>query len=278
MCVKEVGLILSFLLFFSLLGINKTKPESLNIGLGSVIPASSGQWLVHSQNTGTPKTSRAYWHEDTPEPASSLDRDIELVSAIVNYEDDPKLFSAIKEMKVKFYLPLQSNVNVVIQEVSPKYNYSYREALSCNAGFDNIFKIPKIDDKKGISAQDLYVLVRIGKDNEKPKTEESVAPAIIYYSHLPETISGYSFTFKVSQTAMLNTKFQRRQRRNAKPVCTQNYPSRTPGKFTVKCDLPNEPGEYEWKADGYFLGSKRPIHQTVVFFHQPAVNGIPSRR
>ena len=92
-------------------------------------------------------------------------------------------------------------------------------------------------------------------------------------------MKGYSFTFTLRDDGAVTTKIFREGQ--DKEVFSQRI-ARQPGgrPFVVKWELANAEmaeGGYRVVLSGYFLGTNKPIQQTVRFYHQPAIAGRLSR-
>lgn len=256
-----------------LLGVSSIKPESFAVNFGAAPPYIYRPWLVSPRSIEAYKTLGTGLYRESHEPNFHSPAGIELVSAFVDDMNDNSVRQPAKKLRVMIYLKSPCIViNLSIQGVSPEYDKSFPKNLKCGDGpkdeFKDIFEV--VSDKASITPGALNVIARINGN------EEYIAPAIIYHSHQPKTIGRYGFAFKVSRTATLSVKFQRKGIPRAKPICTDSYERKTAGvPFTVVCDLSKQPpGEYEIVAKGKFLNApKQPFAKTIVFTHQPHMKG-----
>src|SRR6185295_5330436 len=66
---------------------------------------------------------------------------------------------------------------------------------------------PVLRNLPSMTLNDLGAVVRLQK--EDPSRSETVAPAVLYHSQSPSTVSGYRFSFKTNGTAYVTAKIFR---------------------------------------------------------------------
>lgn len=206
-----------------------------------------------------------------PRPVS--DYDIELISAIMNYQE--KVTQVPEYFKIKFFLDHISEVHLTVRELDYKHFYwmdKIKPSKTWRPGFNNMFTWPTrdvIQQLKGIELYDLGVVARLNR--EIPSKVEQVAPVIFYHNQFPPVINGYLFTFKTNEDARLTCSIYKEG--VAKPVFTSIFQRQRGGRpFTVRWDCKEAAeGSYKLVINGYFLDTNNPIDQTVRFIHHQRV-------
>jgi hypothetical protein len=107
-------------------------------------------------------------------------------------------------------------------------------------------------------------------DKPEPGQIEHIAPAILYQSKPPTTITGYLFTFRVNGDAKLECSIRGT---DASERVTQSIPMQPAGQpFTCRWTTDAAPqGYYRLSVRGKFLDPPDPIDLTVQFYHRPLV-------
>jgi len=114
---------------------------------------------------------------------------------------------------------------------------------------------------------DLGVLVRL--DCDQPTAEERVAPVVLYQSQAPKDVSGYVFTFKMSEG--LNLKAKIFTGTGDQPIYQQDLGNKSgPGIFDIVWSAADrQGGDYILIVSGYRLSNNEEVFQRVNFYHQP---------
>ncbi len=204
-----------------------------------------------------------------PEPVSAYD--IELISALVDYREALHHFP--DQLRLSFYLPEKSNVDLVVRELDYRLYYWLDRvkpaAIAWHAGGQNEFVwqtgavLRQLDLNFDVYA--LGALIRVNKT--APSSVEDVSPAVLYSATLPSAIRGYLFTLKVNGDARLSCSVYGEGKTN--PIATQIL-RRIPGgrPFTVPWTTAGAPnGQYKLVCSGFFLDTNQPVEQTVRFYH-----------
>jgi hypothetical protein len=204
-----------------------------------------------------------------PEPVSAYD--IELISALVDYRE--ALDHIPDQLRLSFYLPEHSNVDLVVRELDYRLYYWLDRVkpppTAWRAGGQNEFVwqtgtvLSHLD--LNFDVYELGALIRINKT--APSSVEDVSPAVLYSATLPSAIRGYLFTLKVNGDARLSCSVYREGKTN--PIATQIL-RRIPGgrPFTVPWSTVGAPnGQYRLVCNGFFLDTNQPVEQTVRFYH-----------
>jgi hypothetical protein len=205
-----------------------------------------------------------------PKPVSGFD--IEVISVLADYQDSTN--QVPDQLRLKFYLKSQSQVNLTVREQDFRLFYwmdKVKPATGWQVGWRNDFEWPTAPVLKQLDAKlniyELGVLVRLGKDT--PRSVEEIAPAILYHSRLPDSVDAYLFTMKTNGDTRLSCSVYREGESVA--IMTQAF-RRIPGgrPFTVRWDAQGaEEAGYTLVCKGYFLDTSQPVQQTVRFFHRP---------
>jgi hypothetical protein len=125
--------------------------------------------------------------------------DIELLSAMVDYQDQPDKVSG--RFGVRFFLERSRSVHLVVRELDYKHYYwldQVQPEVPWEKGFRNKFEWPTrevVQQLKGLTMNDLGVVARL--DKLTPAAVEQVAPVVFYQTQVPKTINGYVFAFRV---------------------------------------------------------------------------------
>jgi hypothetical protein len=205
-----------------------------------------------------------------PAPVSGYD--IELISARVDFKEDHRLAEPL--LKIKFFLEKESPVYIVVRELDYKYYYwldKVEPPHLWQLGFENVFEWPArdvIQQLDGLTIDDLGVVVRL--DKPEPGRIERIAPAILYQSKPPSTITGYLFTFRINGDAKVECSIRGK---DTSERITQTFPRQPAGQpFTCRWATAAAPeGYYELSVRGKFLDVPDPIDLTAQFYHQPHV-------
>lgn len=204
---------------------------------------------------------------------------IELLSSRAIHQEPPPSDKIPPVYRVQFFLAKDASVYVVVREVENKHSYWLDRVKrpTWAKGFDNVFEWATRDviaqlPGSPLSLYDLGVVVRVGY--ESPSDLERVAPAILYYSAPPASITGYEFVFKTNATARLDFSVEKSDGTAAKPAPDP----RTVAKWSYGIPLrvtwdatKAEAGEYRLKAIGRVLENNQVFGKEIQFFHQPKV-------
>ncbi len=205
----------------------------------------------------------------------SSSKHIELLAAMANHDESQ---NQTEVFKVKFYIEEVSDVYLTVREIDNRKYYWLDKIKqgSWKQGFGNVFEWPigdvfkKIDE---IGMQDLGIVARIGY--EKPKKEETIAPAIFFQNHVPDRIVEYLFAFKPARNARVTCSMFKNPK-SGKPILIKedHYPKVIGGRpFTFLWDCSNaDEGHYELMVSGYFRDNNKRLSKSVIFYHQPNVN------
>jgi hypothetical protein len=203
---------------------------------------------------------------------------IELLSFRVRYEEPVPSGRIPGHYRVRFPLDRDAPAYLVIREIDNKHSYwldHVNPETAWSPGFNNIFEWPTADVLAYISDVKLYdlgVIVRVSDPN--PRSIERVAPAILYYSTSPTSVSGYEFAFKSNATVSLQFTIESGDGRLAKsqpvPPTLRKWSYDVP--FSVKWDASNAPpGKYRLKVNARVLENNDKLVQEVEFVHQPKI-------
>jgi hypothetical protein len=211
-----------------------------------------------------------------PKPVSGYD--IELISVLADYQEPLKTKGLPKQLKLRFYLTSEDEVNLTIRELDYRAYYwlnKVQPAEPWKPGFQNVFTWPTDPVLKQLVPKlDLYeigALVRL--NNATSSTVEHVAPGVLYHTNAPAQIEGYRFTMKTGEDARLIATFM--QRATGEIVGTpQKFRRKRAGRpFTIHWDAKDAPrGSYALKITGFSLSTNQSITKEVQFFHQPSLN------
>ncbi len=217
--------------------------------------------------------SRGQWHEGVrAKPVSGLD--IELISVLVDYQDNLEGQKFPNKVKLKFYLERDQKVSITVRELDYQAYYwldQVEKPEIWKQGFGNEFVWPAKPILKALSPPialyDLGALVRL----EKPvsSTDEQIAPGILYHTNLPDRIEGYVFTLKTGEDSRLNIKVI--QKATGKEIKSQRFRKKRAGRpFTIYWNAKDAPaGTYKLEIKGFSLVTNEPIHKIITFYHQP---------
>lgn len=215
---------------------------------------------------------RSYAFEGVkPSPVSGFD--IELLSARVNYYDQPDKIG--DRLQIRFFLDNPRPVFLVVREIDPKYYYwldKVKPKTEWIAGFENVFDWPTtevIRELGGLKPNDLGIVARL--DKREPSAVETVAPVLFYQSQYPTQVNGYLFTFGLRDDAKVRGVIY--EETKGAIVFSQDVGRQRGGRpFTLKWDLTTAPaptGQYRLVLSGYTLSTNDPISQIVRFIHMP---------
>ena len=213
-----------------------------------------------------------YYEGVRPKPVSGFD--IEVLSVLVDYREPTDRLP--DQLRARFYLDSKTDVYLNIREQDYRLFYwldkvklskdwrpqSYNEFVWPTG---NVLR--RLDQKLDI--YELGVLIRIGQ--QTPAQVERLAPAILYHSHLPDSVPGYLFTMKANGDARLSCSIYRAGKGD--PLMTQTF-SRIPGgrPFTVQWNARNaEEAEHTLVCKGFFLDTNQQLLQMIRFHHMPKV-------
>jgi hypothetical protein len=210
-----------------------------------------------------------------PRPISGYD--IELLSALVDTHEDMSRLGPM--LGFRFFIEEPADVFPLVRELEYKHYYvldNVQPGISWQVRSWNLFEWPTavvLGRLSGFRPSDLGIVVRLGRATAS--VNEHVAPAVFYQSSTPPTVTGYLFTFRLrDEAAVIARVFREGQDTD---VFSQRIARQSAGRpFVVKWDLADRKmseGRYRVVLSGYFLGSNKPIQQTVRFYHQPAIAG-----
>jgi hypothetical protein len=203
---------------------------------------------------------------------------IELLSFRAIYREDPPSPHTMPPVyRMRFFLDRPASAYVVVREVDNRHSYwldQVTPATPWRPGFENLFEWPTKDVIRQISLRldDLGVTVRLG--HEHPSDLETVAPAILYYSVPPGSISGYEFAFKTNATAHLEFSIERSDGSRVKPApAPPVLPMWSYGvPLRVTWDAAGaQAGGYRLMVEGRVLENNQKFRKEIRFFHQPKV-------
>lgn len=221
--------------------------------------------------------SRGQWHEGVrAKPVSGLD--IELISVLVDYQDNLEGKNFPNKVKLKFYLERDQEVFITVRELDYQAYYwldQVEKPEKWKSGFGNEFVWPAKPILKAlrppIALYDLGALVRL--DKKVSSTEERIAPGILYHTNLPDRIEGYAFTLKTGEDARLN--IQVIQKTTGKEIQSQRFRKKRAGRpFTIIWNAQEaSEGVYQLVIKGFSLVTNEKIHKIITFYHQPFLTG-----
>ncbi len=230
--------------------------------LGMTIPHAAQAEGLDYQKRGS------YWEGTKAKPVNSLG--LELISAVVDYQDQPDRLGT--DFHARFFLKDPAPVCLVARERDNRRFY-WLDQISPQqpwvAGYGNEFVWPTSPVIKSLNLKlyDLGVLVRLGCDQST--ADERVAPVVLYQSQAPKDVSGYVFTFKMSEG--LNLKAKIFTGTGDQPIYQQDLGNKSgPGIFDVVWSAQDRPeGDYILAVSGYRLSNNDKVYQAVHFHHQP---------
>lgn len=199
---------------------------------------------------------------------------IELISALVMPQENTDALPGI--IKLRFNIKRLSPVFITVRERDPHHNYWLDEVTPkrpWRPGFGNEFSWPSNDVLKRLAPQpkfgELAVLVRLGK--RAPSLSEEIAPAVLYGSQVPNSVSGYNFTFRMGVDARLVCSIYRENENT--PSYAQTFPRLPSGRpFTFVWNSSGSPeGWYKLRVTGKRLSNNEDVDLTVSFYHQPLI-------
>jgi hypothetical protein len=209
-----------------------------------------------------------------PKPVSGYD--IELISVLADYQESHQAEIFPKRVTLRFYLPGEDTVHLTVRELDYRAYYwldKVQPAEPWKPGFQNTFTWPTDPVLSQLSPKlDLYeigVLVRL--NNATSSTRETVAPAVLYHTKLPEKIKGYRFTMKTGEDARLKAIFT--QQDTGQEMDVQRFRRKRAGRpFTIQWDAKTAPqGAYLLKVTGFSLSTNQSINKEINFYHQPSL-------
>jgi hypothetical protein len=200
---------------------------------------------------------------------------LDLIAALVDYQDMQLLSALPQVFGARFYLPDGRPASLVIREIKPRYFYWLGDlsAPTWQTGKANDFVWPtdKVvrflnwDHSGPLRLTDLGAIVRIG--NQTPSGLEVVAPVALYQMRAPDMVDGYRFVFLPNQQMRLQFQIFRAEDSNA----LETQPA-------VRI-LANAPHAVTWKAgrlsagwyrlvgSGYAVSDNARVNAEVRFYH-----------
>jgi hypothetical protein len=203
---------------------------------------------------------------------------IELLSFRALYEEPGGAGGLPPQYRVRFFLEKEAPAYLVVREIDDKESYwldNVKPKTSWASGFNNLFEWPTADVLAHIPALKLYdlgVIVRVADPN--PTSKDRVAPAILYHSQYPTSVSGYKFVFKTNATVgfefMIEESDGRVPKSQPEPRVVRTWQYKAP--LSVKWDASTaRPGRYRLKVIARVLENNDKLTQEVEFVHQPNV-------
>ncbi len=211
-----------------------------------------------------------------PKPVSGYD--IELISALVDYQEPTKTEEFPSQVKLRFYLPQHDqSAHLTVRELDYRAYYwldNVDPPEPWKPGFQNVFAWPAGPVLKQLTpALDLYELgALIRLDTATSSTVEQVAPVVLYHTNPPSQINGYRFTLKTGEDTRLLAKIV--QQATGHNMTVQKFRRKRAGRpFTIQWDAVDAPsGPYALKITGFSLSTNQSITKEIHFFHQPVLN------
>jgi hypothetical protein len=194
--------------------------------------------------------------------------DIELLSALVDYRESSPTWP--QTLHLKFYLPAAERVFVTVRQPRPKTQYYWLDKIVRPTPWHpkafNEYTWPTEPVLKRLTSEtpdDLGAVVRLRQ--EDPSRRETVAPAALFHTQAPKTVSGYRFTFKTNGTAYVTGKIYR----GDKEIYRRPQNREKAGSpFTLSWDSKGQPeGEYRLELSGYFDNNIE-LAKEVIFYHR----------
>jgi hypothetical protein len=203
---------------------------------------------------------------------------IELLSFRALYEEPIPTGGLPPQYRVRFFLDKETPAYLVVREIDNKESYwldQVKPKTSWVAGFNNIFEWPTADVLAHIPALKLYdlgVIVRVADPN--PTSKDRIAPAILYHSRHPTSVSGYKFVFKTNATVGFEFAIEDKDgtvpKLQPEPRVVHRWSYNVP--LHVKWDASTaRPGQYRLKVVARVLENNEKLTQEVEFVHQPDV-------
>lgn len=199
--------------------------------------------------------------------------DLELLSVMADFREvmDP----LPKTLRVRFFLKDPAPVHLTVREQRYEHYYWLDHVVPSTpwqTGF-NEFSWPTGDVLERIDAdfpvENLGIVVRLNGD--RPSAVETVAPAILYHSAPPSTVSAYLFTMKPAADARIKCEVYREGADS--PIWTTHVTMAVGDQpMSVRWLAKSAPaGAYRMLVTGYFLDNNERFTQTIRFYHQPGV-------
>jgi hypothetical protein len=213
-----------------------------------------------------------YYEGVRPKPVSGYD--IEVLSVLVDYRDSADRLP--DQLRVRFYLDSKTDVYLNVREQDFRLYYwldKVKRSKDWHGQSYNEFVWPtgnvlrRLDQK--LDMYELGILIRLGQ--QTPAQVERLAPAILYHSHLPDSVPGYLFTMKANGDSRLSCEVYQAGRDDS--LMTQTF-RRIPGgrPFTVQWNAGNaEEAEHTLVCKGFFLDTNQPLKQIIRFHHTSKV-------
>ena len=199
--------------------------------------------------------------------------DIDLLSARVDYLDNPD--SLGQQFGVRFFLDKPRSVDIIVRDRDGRRFYLLNRVeppSRWHPGFSNVFEWPTANVVRKLGDLRLYHLAVVARlDKTEPSAVETVAPVILYQSQVPQTVSGYVFTFRLRDTAKLTATVYAEPA--LQPVDVQELGEvHAAGLFDVRWNaVGKREGRYRLVISGYSLNTSDKINQVVGFYHRPVV-------
>jgi hypothetical protein len=217
--------------------------------------------------------------EGVIQPKKSGDA-IELISAMTDYQEVSSTMPA--SLAVRFYLKELTNAAVSVRGIRVAQDYwmnNVQPPKNWERGFNNEFRWPTstVIQQLGMirNMYDLGVVVCLGPNCET--TDDlvvTVAPAILYTSRLPSSISGYRFTFKPITHESLSFNLYQDVNGDAigSPLESQVYSDVDPGiPFNVALNAPTREGWYQLQVSGTKMYSDELVSKVIRFYNARVV-------
>jgi hypothetical protein len=201
---------------------------------------------------------------------------IELLSFRASHREDLQPATA-QVYRLRFFLNRPVPAYVVVREVDNRHSYWLDQVMPATPwkpGFENLFEWPnkEVIRQLNLNLDDLGVIVRL--ESEYPSDLETVAPALLYSSAPPGSISSYDFFFKTNVTARLEFSIEDSDGRPVVPApaprVVKNWPYSVPLRVTWDA-AKAQAGEYRLTVQGRVLENNEKFEKVVRFFHQPRV-------
>ncbi len=237
--------------------------------LGTSTPLLGAQLDLQYQKRGD------HYEGIKPKPVSGYD--IELISALVDYQEPLGTKGFPNRVKLRFYLDRDEAVHLTVRELDYRAYYwldKVQPAESWKQGFQNEFVWPTdpvlAKLKPTLNLYELGALVRLHIATSS--TIEQVAPAVLYHSEPPAQIEGYRFTMKTGEDARLMATIT--QQATGLVMDTQKFRRKRAGRpFTIQWNAKAaSQGLYALKITGFSLSTNQSINKEVHFYHQPSLN------
>lgn len=199
---------------------------------------------------------------------------VELISALVDYQDAPYA-NTPDQFKLRVYLPGQADVSVTVREINTRENYwldRIRPAGGWRSGVNEFSWSTNevIKRLNNLKLSDLGAVAQLEGNQQSP--DMKVAPAILFYSSVPQKVSGYTFAFRISRKADVTCTISKDET-DAATLYTKsitgmlgNLPRAT------TWNTANAPeGWYRLRINVVYRNDGKEINQFVHFYHRPTL-------